>query len=268
MKGKPPVESLIAHFERYLSYYEAKPPFAKPEQLRTHKKTIDLRRQLGTASAALADDRFLDSLAETLKAWGIGSHDAILVKTHEFRRQLRNQAEEITALDGILIDNADTSTGDRLWRIIRSLDIVLGRRALKPTQSKIVGGSKALHHILPELMPPIDRTYTAWFLLRIEAQHFQNYSQEAETFRVAFESFRAIAKGANPVQYVSRYEWNTSRTKVIDNAIVGFVSGLRDKVKKELMIRCRDDSASSFSSTSGTGHTNRNQRKEAWTFKI
>jgi len=46
-----------------LSYYEAKPPFARLEQLRTHKKAIDLRRQLGTASAALADDRYLDSLA-------------------------------------------------------------------------------------------------------------------------------------------------------------------------------------------------------------
>src|ERR1700691_2497486 len=143
------VEPLIACFERHLSYYEAQPPFAKPDQLRTHKRTIDLRRQLETASAALADDRFLDSLAETLKAWGVGSHNAILAETTEFRRQLRNQAGQITALDGILIDDADASTGDRLWRIIRSLDIVLGRQTLKPTQSKIVGGSKALHHILP-----------------------------------------------------------------------------------------------------------------------
>jgi hypothetical protein len=232
MRDKPPVETLVAHFERYLCYYEVKPPFAKPEQLRTHRKTIELRRQLRTVSAALADDQFLDSLAETLKAWGVGSHDAILANPHEFRRQLRNQAGEITALENILIDNADASTGDRLWRIVRSLDIVLGRRTLKPTQSKIVGGSKALHHILPELMPPIDRTYTAPFLLRIQAQHFQNHSQETETFRVAFESFRAIAKAANPAQYVGRHEWNTSRTKVIDNAIVGFIRRLLDQIKK------------------------------------
>jgi hypothetical protein len=225
---RPPVKHLVAHFERHLSYYEAKPPFAKPEQLRTHRKTIDLRRQLGTASAALADDRFLDSLAETLKAWGVGSHDAILVKPPEFRRQLRNQAGEITALESILTDNADVSTGDRLWRIIRSLDIVLGRRTLKPTQSKIVGGSKALHHILPELVVPIDRKYVGVFLGRYD--HFQ--TGQAETFRIAFECFRAIAKSANPVQYVGRHEWNTSRTKVIDNAIVGFVRSLEDELDK------------------------------------
>ncbi len=233
MKDKTLVEPLLAHFERYLSYYETRPPFARPDQLRTHKRTIDLRRQLGSASAALADQQFLDSLAETLNAWGVGRRDSILVEPSEFRRQLRNQAGEITALEGILIDNADASIGDRLWRIIRSLDIVLGSRTLRPTQSKIVGGSKALHHLLPELMPPIDRAYTAPFLLRTQPQHFQNPSQEAETFRLAFESFRTIAESVNPNQYVGRHAWNTSRTKVIDNAIVGLIRLLLDQVKKK-----------------------------------
>jgi hypothetical protein len=111
MKDKPPIENLVAYFDRHLSYYEAKPAFVKPEQLRTHKKTIELRRQLGTASAALADDRFLDSLAETLRAWGVGSHDAILAELPEFRRQLRNQAGKISALEGICIDDADSNAG-------------------------------------------------------------------------------------------------------------------------------------------------------------
>lgn len=67
MEGKPPVEHLVAHFEQYLSYYETKTPFAKPEQLRTHRTTIGLRLQLKTASAALDDDRFLDSLPRLYK---------------------------------------------------------------------------------------------------------------------------------------------------------------------------------------------------------
>jgi len=83
VKGKPLVDSLVAHFEQYLSYYEAKPPFARLEELRAHKRTIDLCRQLGTASAALADDPFLDSLAETLNAWGVGRRDSILVEPSE-----------------------------------------------------------------------------------------------------------------------------------------------------------------------------------------
>jgi hypothetical protein len=84
MNEKPPVGHLVSNFARYLSHFEANPPFDRPEQIRTHRKTIELRRQLGTASAALADDRFLDSLAETLKAWGVGSHDAILANPPSF----------------------------------------------------------------------------------------------------------------------------------------------------------------------------------------
>lgn len=160
--------------DRHLGYYETRAPFARPEQLRTHQRTVSLRQQLGSASAALGDDKFLDSLAETFTAWGVGSHNAMLARSAEFRLQMRRHADEIVALDRILIDDADAATGDRIWCIIRSLDIVLGRQTLRPTQSKLVGGSKALHHILPELMPPIDRMYTAPFLLRTQPQHFQN----------------------------------------------------------------------------------------------
>jgi len=79
MTDRSSVQLLVASFERFLAYYEANPPFAKAGQLSTHRRTIALRRRLGTAAAALADDSFLDSLTETLIAWGVGSHDAILV---------------------------------------------------------------------------------------------------------------------------------------------------------------------------------------------
>jgi hypothetical protein len=227
----PPVDYLVAHFERYLAHFEADPPFRRSGQLRSHVRTIGLRRKLGSASAALGNDAFLDNLAETLKAWGVGSHDAMLVDAVEFRRQMRKQTKEIVAIEGTGIHNADTTVGERLWRIVRSLDIVVGRRTSKPTQSKIVGGSKALHHVLPELMPPIDRTYTAPFLKRTQPQHFQNPVQEAETFRIAFESFCAIAKKADPAQYVGRHNWDTSSTKIIDNAIVGLIRSLLDQAK-------------------------------------
>jgi hypothetical protein len=107
---------------------------------------------------------------------------------------------KFVALDNILIEEAGSAIGDRLWRTIRSLDIVVGRRTNRPTHSKIVGGSKALHHLLRDLMPPVDRTYTAVFLLRIDPHYFQDSNHEGETFRVAFESFCGIARGTNPAQ--------------------------------------------------------------------
>src|SRR5438876_10474832 len=162
MNGRPGVERLISNFEGHLSYFERKPPLNRPEQLRTHIRAISLRRKFGTVAAALADNEFLDAVAETLQAW-LG-RDAIVVQPPEFRLQLRRQSGEITALDGMVMDKADASKADRVWRIIRSLDIVFSRQTGRPTQSKIVGGTKALHHVLPELIPPVDRKYTGFFL--------------------------------------------------------------------------------------------------------
>jgi hypothetical protein len=56
-----------------------------------------------------------------------------------------------------------------------------------------VAGSKALHHLLPELVLPIDRTYTAPFLFRTEPRDFQERDPQAETFPIAFETAQKIA---------------------------------------------------------------------------
>jgi len=230
MNGRPGVERVISIFAGHLSYFERTPPLNRPEQLTTHIRAITPRRKFGTVAAALADNEFLDDVADTLQAW-LG-RDAIVVQPPEFRLQLRRQSGEITALDGMVIDKADAAKADRVWRIIRSLDIVFSRQTGRPTQSKIVGGTKALHHVLPELIPPVDRKYTGFFLNRTESYHYQNPVQETETFRLAFESFRVIASSVSPVQYVGRHPWNTSRTKVIDNGIVGFVRRLFDYASK------------------------------------
>lgn len=84
--------------------------------------------------------------------------------------------------------------------------------------------AQTLHHLLPKLVVPIDRTSTAPFLFRCRPEHLQTASGEKRTFAIAFKTFSAIAQAANPGQYVNRgSRWNTSVTKVIDNSIVGFM---------------------------------------------
>ena len=46
-----------------------------------------------------------------------------------------------------------------LWRVIDQVATKLDKR-----DSPLVLGSKALHHVLPELVPPMDRASTGWFL--------------------------------------------------------------------------------------------------------
>ncbi len=61
-------ELLAGNFEHYLLAFDENPAFRKPEQLQKHVATIKRRRELGSASAAATDIRFLSLLYETLNA--------------------------------------------------------------------------------------------------------------------------------------------------------------------------------------------------------
>lgn len=81
-----------------------------------------------------------------------------------------------------------------------------------------------LHHVLPDLVVPIDREYTQRFF-GWQNPKFQ-YGQQG-CFVQAFGTFAQIAREVNPLQFVDG-GWNSSRTKVIDNAIVGLLRWIKD----------------------------------------
>jgi hypothetical protein len=86
--------------------------------------------------------------------------------------------------------------------------------------TKIVAGSKTVHHILPELVPPIDREYTVQFFL-----HHKTFpGGDEKAFRLMYPKFVSIAECCDAeIKSVLGSGMNTSSTKVIDNAIVGYV---------------------------------------------
>jgi hypothetical protein len=216
------VASLIERFDDCIRRFDEKPPFDKPDQLKCHQQTIDRRSSFDSATEALKDDVFLDSLYRTLRAWGIGLRGAILAPRVEFVSAIRKNREQIAKLDGMKIDDPQLDTAGvstELWQLISSLRITYN-------VSILVSRTKALHHILPELVVPIDRKYTGSFF-ECRPYNFQ-YSQR-KFFDLAFNSFALIARSVNLTQYVSPTKWHTSRTKVLDNAIVGFVLLARDK---------------------------------------
>jgi hypothetical protein len=210
------VPTLIAEFPRFLNEFESQPPFSKPEQLESHRKTVELRKRRGSSTAAIADPEFVESLHRTLRAWGIGSRRSKLRPFPEFSAALQKAASAIAAFDGLRIDDLNLDVDQtivELWRLIESLNIV-------ENDAPIVSGTKTLHHVLPELVPPMDRAYTQAFFLWHNPQ-FQ-YGQ-AECFKKAFAAFVYVSRQVDPQQYVGRHPWHTSRTKVVDNAVVGCV---------------------------------------------
>lgn len=219
---------LITKFPQWLASYDEHCPFTRYGQREFHVETIHRRLAVGTAGHAIEDELFLRSLYRTLQAWRIGSRASILRPFTDFVEALHDKKAEICELDGVVIDEIQTDTtvvSQKIARIVQTLDIV-------ENKARIVPGSKALHHLLPDLVVPIDRAYTQLFF-NWPTPRLQYNPQEC--FIEAFQVFVNIACSCNPVQYVGS-GWYSSRTKVIDNAIVGLLCWARQELKnsKEL----------------------------------
>jgi hypothetical protein len=212
-------EVLIEKFPQWVSYFETNGPFRRYDQLQHHRETIDRRLELGSAAAAVTDEQFQRTLYKTLRAWGIGVSSR-LKPFDDFAAILSRLKEAVAPLETAIIDDQRLDVGatiDTRWRLQSQLPIVENAATLVPV-------TKALHHVLPELVVPMDREYTQIFFGWHNPQ-FQ-YGQRT-CFAEAFGAFVQLARAANPSQYVNR-GWNSSRTKVLDNALVGLLQWVKD----------------------------------------
>lgn len=219
----PIVQSLIKNFPFFLKYYTDHCPFTKPGQFEYHRDTIQRRLDLGSAKAALEDEDYLNSLYRTLRAWGIGSRGSKLKPFDSFVSALNEISLEICSLDGLRLDQKGLkiiSVTKKIWNILDNMQIVNNIATLVPC-------SKTLHHILPDLIVPMDREYTQVFF---GWQNPQFQYGQVTCFYEAFNAFLLISREASPDQYMGN-KWNTSLTKVIDNAIVGLILYLKSKIK-------------------------------------
>lgn len=206
---------LTRDFGLLLDLYDRHRPFSRYGQLEFHLDTIRKRRELGSVRAAISDSVFLESLYRTLIAWGIETRGSRLCSYDVFTASLRDRTFAIAALDRMTINEVKVNElSEELWQLLSNLNIV-------NNEAKLVSGSKLLHHLLPDLVVPMDRAYTQKFF----GWHnpvFQ-YGQR-DCFREAFSAFAKIARSVSPEKFVET-GWRSSRTKMIDNALIGlFVS--------------------------------------------
>jgi len=212
MKSISPLDCLIDDFPPCLEYFVANNLHSRFEQ---YLETMRLRKEFDSVSKAISSDEFLVRMRDTLSGF-FRLARAVLLPSPAFEKQIREHRSEITALEKLSLSSSEgAATRPRLWDLMQGLKLTEG-------QARLVSGSKALHLLLPELMLPVDRAYTGAFLLRFSGE-FDNRKEEEEIFRVAFQCFRRITEKTNPAQYVNTHEFHTSPTKVIDNAITGFV---------------------------------------------
>lgn len=215
------VPLLIAELPQWLDYFVERGPFTRYEQRDCHVKTIELRRKHASAAAAARDPVFVESLYCTLRAWGLGGRGSKLCPWAAFGPALRSVGGTLEPLEPLRIDADDLNVDncvDTIWRAVESLGVVQNKAPL-------VAGSKTLHHLLPDLIPPMDRAYTQTFFGWHNPQ-FQY--RQAECFRLAYTALVVVARRANAAQYVGTHPWHSSVSKVLDNGVVGLVRAIND----------------------------------------
>jgi len=220
------VESLIEHFDEYVVVFDQRNLFTGPS-VYFHTKTLELLRRHNKPSEAILDDLFFDYLYATLTSWGLhrmGLVPAKLAELKDIKESFRKLKRQISTLEHLEITNIPEGN---IASITSDLWEVLANTRVSVSQTKIVANSKALHHILPELMPPIDREYT----LRFFYNHTTLNQGDEVAFNEIYPYFHKIASACkDKIMSHIGVGMNTSQTKVIDNAIVGFV--LKELKKK------------------------------------
>jgi hypothetical protein len=190
------VDRLAAAFEHYVHIHDMQVPFTS-EQLAAHRACIALRLQAGSVRAAVSDDRFVQALRQTLRAWGIGVRASRLVPDEDFTGALFNALPSLEALEPLTIDASSLpeDIAGRVWRLIDTLGVV-------ENKAKIVAGTKTLHHLLPDLVVPMDRAWTGAFF-QFHLPEWQDPASQRRIFELAYTHFAAVARRAQPAQYVT-----------------------------------------------------------------
>ena len=102
------------------------------------------------------------------------------------------------------------------------------------SSSVTVASSKLLHHLLPDLFPPIDRNFTASALDRFDDENKLPGNWDTfETFWRILAFFRKVVcaktSGAIRERWMNndaRYPMNTSIPKIVDNALIAYSNAL------------------------------------------
>jgi hypothetical protein len=230
---RPDLERLVDHFSGFVRSFDASRQFVGPS-VYFHAKTIQGLAGHPTAVDALGDDLFFDYLYATLASWGLhrmGPGNTKLVDLDELKASFRSQAADIERVQQLRIERLGSGdvgeVAEAAWKIMANLRVGIG-------ETRLVANSKALHHLLPGLVPPIDRNDTLRFFVGCP---YVYRGRDAEYFRAIYPLFHEIAvRCASEIHgflTMPQEGMNTSVTKVIDNAILGCMLTIKDEGRAE-----------------------------------
>ncbi len=213
---KDKIRDILENKDQYHTAFYRANTFTGPS-LYFHRLALKLRRDSDR-------QRYLDSIYATLASWGMhrmGPGGSKMADMALFKASVDALWEDITAASSISYH----SISEADWTLLKK--IFDGIRIMQ-SETRLVGNSKVMAHLVPNIIPPIDRAYTLKFLkgntmIKNDVQH------EWATMRnIISEFFIPVAKDSGFqtraqawINDLQTYPWDTSEFKVIDNLLIG-----------------------------------------------
>lgn len=185
-----------------------------------YREIVNMHRTGSGIDALLDDKKFFPLVWNTLDAWNMNQRGAQLTTCDNLTESIKAHRSLLRALYShrlcsITDHQIHSGTSECLHDLFCGLKVMESKR-------RIVGVSKAMHFLLPDLVTPIDGTYTLPYFF---GYNRYDASDEAEydTFEYIFLEARRITKRLTLTDAdVNSQNWNTSVPKLIDNAIIGY----------------------------------------------
>lgn len=167
---------------------------------------------------------YLEFIYATLASWGMhrmGKGGSKMQGFDVFKESILRIREQIEEAKRIDYQNMTDSNWRCLEKIFRSINVMA-------SGTKIVGNSKVMAHLIPNIIPPIDREYTLKYLkgnpnIRNGLDYEWQLMREilSKFFIPVASNHRFLNKAQEWIGDQQKYPWDTSVFKVIDNLVIG-----------------------------------------------
>lgn len=207
---------LLANADRYHEAYYRAETFGGPS-LYFHQRSLDTRQSPASLS-------HLEYVYATLSSWGMhrmGTGGSKMRPFSVFRASVEPMQDKIARAQQL----APPAIDDAAWALLK--EIFQGIKIMASGTS-LVGNSKVMHHMMPNIVPPIDREYTLRYVCG-NTNIANDLDKEWQTMRDIIGGFfipvaadaAFAAKAARWISDTGAYPWDTSVMKVIDNLLIG-----------------------------------------------
>jgi hypothetical protein len=207
------VNNIINYFEQYHSCYYETEIFSGPS-LYFHQKSIQ-------ENVIKNFEKCIEYIYATLASWGMHGIGSKMNEYKIYKNSLMAIKDEVILARKMRLEILSSIKFDVLEKIFKNINVMASNTIL-------VGNSKVMANLLPNLIPPIDRRYTLKYI--IETTNITNdKNKEWNLFKdLLLNFFNPIASNEIFLKRAKewllkqdRYEWDTSIPKIIDNLVIG-----------------------------------------------